>query len=1125
MSHSDDLFRIAVNLDDKEREVFLNALSDAQQIEIQSLLAADASAERQEGEFLNPLVVPLDTVTSDAVDEIPKQIGPYKILQPIGKGGMGQVYMAEQQEPVKRRVALKVIKTDTPTKAILARFEAERQALAMMNHQNIAKVLDAGTTEDGRPFFAMELVQGVSITEYCDRNKLDPEQRLNLFVQTCRAIQHAHQKGIIHRDLKPGNVLVTLYDGTPVAKVIDFGLAKALQDTTQLTKRTLFTQFGQVVGTLAYMSPEQAEMNALNVDTRTDVYSLGVLLYELLTGSTPIGRERIHSEAFDLILRRIREEDIQRPSVRLSGSGEAITGISEQRNIEPKKLSLLLKGDLDWITVKALEKDRTRRYDGPGAFADDVERFLADQPIVARPPSAFYLARKFVRRNRSLVALTSFAAASLLIAVVGCSFLTLQLSKRNEDLQAEVENSRQLAIAAEEARSEATKRAKEAEAAKIRAEEANVAAKSALELAESERQRAESERTVALAVRDVQSKIFRQTDVFYQAKSPRSLKASGDLTVRVALDRAAAEYTPGKIASRFPDQPAVQAEVLQAIAESFDALADSRRAVEFFSGAIGILEADTSMPNPPQLLKARVDYIFILINATRWMDATDQYAKLLDGVESSLSLSESDFEDCSDVSPEIDARIHAVVSAMNRRLDPENFTMNAFAPKDDLSPGEYLNLVRNLLTVVPQLPRIRQQLIRRYGPAAPSSMYASLATAFQSHAFAVVKRVLRSQNNSWNFLEQNGARFLAKCISDDLASFEKALAVYGQLVEHCSNGTERIDRLRFVGLRILQSATLSEIGGEQETLRSLKHLREARNVLSEVLVATHPAFLSLDISIAAVLRRLGRLPEYVSLQTRIAEDTKRIYGHGHFRDVNSRLELGEQCFVLARQSNSVTERDLYFQRSVRYLPSAVSEAVKLKLPYDYRYLHHIIGMSFFENQKYEDALAAFKAAVKVKVRNEPVEQAANRRAATIVCHSKLQHAELYNDLRSQLAAGLENTELVREESQLAQLFLDYRLDEETTWKGLTENQLRYLLNLSAPSSAVESHRIYVEDKKLLFDIELSAGSAAESVTHVGMDDEQFNKRQGDVVSNGFKLKSHSSAKFKNETLHIATWQK
>ncbi len=280
-------------------------------------------------------------------------------MEQIGEGGMGTVFVAEQERPIRRKVAIKVIKPGMDSKAVVARFEAERQALAMMDHLNIAKVLDAGTTEAGRPYFAMELVRGIPITDYCDDNRLPIRERLELFVHVCHAIQHAHQKGIIHRDIKPTNVLVTLHDGTPVPKVIDFGVAKALN--TRLTDRTIYTEHLQVIGTLLYMSPEQAELSGLDIDTRSDIYSLGVLLYELLTGTTPFQKKDLDHAALDEQRRIIREKDPPRASVRISSLGETATGIAEHRKTDPKKLRQLVRGDLDWIVLRALEKDRTRR--------------------------------------------------------------------------------------------------------------------------------------------------------------------------------------------------------------------------------------------------------------------------------------------------------------------------------------------------------------------------------------------------------------------------------------------------------------------------------------------------------------------------------------------------------------------------------------------------------------------------------------------------------------------------------------------------------------------------------------------------------------------------------------------
>ena len=369
-------------------------------------------------------------------------IGHYKLLQQIGQGGMGAVWMAEQREPVRRRVALKLIKSGLDNKQVIARFEAERQALAMMNHQNIAKVLDAGMTDDGRPYFAMELVQGIPFNEYCDQHKLSLKDRLELFIPVCHAIQHAHQKGILHRDLKPSNVLVTLYDGKPVPKVIDFGLAKALQPQTHLTDKTMFTEFGQVVGTLQYMSPEQAEMNALDVDTRTDIYSLGVMLYESLTGSTPLDFDTLKDAALFHVLQLIKEQEPPKPSTRLSESGEAIVGISQQRKTEPRRLQQILRGELDWIVMKALEKDRTRRYETANGLAVDLQNYLSDEPVSARPPSASYTVSKFLRKHSALVAATSTIFLLLIVGIAATSWLWLVA----EDARRDAKSSEELAI-------------------------------------------------------------------------------------------------------------------------------------------------------------------------------------------------------------------------------------------------------------------------------------------------------------------------------------------------------------------------------------------------------------------------------------------------------------------------------------------------------------------------------------------------------------------------------------------------------------------------------------------------------------------------------------------------------
>jgi len=405
-----------------DRIAYLDAACAGDDVLRQRVLQLLAQHEKNES-FLLDAPVPLQHVAPNATIDLPTTecpgtvIGPYKLIEQIGEGGMGTVYMAQQAEPIKRLVALKLINPGMDSKQVLARFEAERQALALMDHPNIAKVFDAGTTEAGRPFFVMELVKGALITKYCDEHRLTPKQRLELFVPVCQAIQHAHQKGIIHRDIKPSNVLVAQYDGKPVPKVIDFGVAKAMGQ--QLSEQTLVTGFGNIVGTLEYMSPEQAEMNQLDIDTRSDIYSLGVLLYELLTGSTPLDKKRLKEAAFMELLRVIREEEPPKPSTRLSDSKDSLPSVSAQRQMEPAKLTRLVRGELDWIVMKALDKDRNRRYETANGFAMDVQRYLADEPVQACPPSAGYRLRKLFRRNKA--ALVTTAAVLLLVLITSVS--------------------------------------------------------------------------------------------------------------------------------------------------------------------------------------------------------------------------------------------------------------------------------------------------------------------------------------------------------------------------------------------------------------------------------------------------------------------------------------------------------------------------------------------------------------------------------------------------------------------------------------------------------------------------------------------------------------------------------
>jgi len=443
-----DLFLAAAELPAADRAAYLSANTGAD-AELRAAVERLLAAHEQPAPILDRPAPGVPTADYAPIAEtVGTKIGPYKLMEQIGEGGFGLVFVAEQTEPVRRKVALKIIKPGMDSRQVVARFEAERQALAIMDHPNIARVLDAGATDSGRPYFVMELVRGIPITAYCDKNQLTPRERLELFVSVCHAIQHAHQKGVIHRDIKPSNVLVTSHDGKPVAKVIDFGVAKAIHQP--LTERTIYTNFAQMIGTPLYMSPEQAEMSGLDIDTRSDIYSLGVLLYELLTGSTPLAKKRVAAAAYDEIRRLIREEEPPKPSTRLSTS-DSLASIAAQRHTEPKKLPNLVRGDLDWITMKALEKDRTRRYETANGLARDIQRYLTDEVVEARPPSTTYRLRKFARKNRAALS----TAVTLVLLLVGGITASTILAVRAHRAEAAARDAQQ----AEAERAEGERRA------------------------------------------------------------------------------------------------------------------------------------------------------------------------------------------------------------------------------------------------------------------------------------------------------------------------------------------------------------------------------------------------------------------------------------------------------------------------------------------------------------------------------------------------------------------------------------------------------------------------------------------------------------------------------------------
>jgi eukaryotic-like serine/threonine-protein kinase len=563
-------------------ELFLSALEieapDARQAHLDAACGNDTDLRKQVEALLQAHVAasgflerPVDAqrtgaFTSDTgtgvAEALPgDRIGSYRLLQSLGEGGMGAVWVAEQDQPVKRRVALKLIKAGMDSTQVLRRFEAERQALALMDHQNIAKVFDAGTTPQGRPYFAMELIKGVPITKFCDQEHLTPRERLELFLPVCQAVQHAHQKGVIHRDLKPSNVLIGLYDGKPVPKVIDFGVAKATGQ--RLNEQTIFTEVGQIVGTLEYMAPEQAELNNLDIDTRADIYSLGVILYELLAGSPPFTARQLRGAAFTEMLRMIREVEPPKPSTRLSSSDE-LPSIAANRKLEPKRLTRAVHGDLDWIVMKAIDKDRGRRYETANGLGRDIQRYLSDEPVEACPPSATYRLRKFAHKNRAAL---STAAAIVLLLVSGLTVSVWQAVRASRAAEGE-------------------------RLARIEAQEQKESALLSAAGEAEERKKAEAKEAEANAV----VKFFE--DKIFAAARPEG--QDGGLGREVTL-RKAIEASLPFVEESFTDQPLIEMRLRRTLGFSFSYLGEPAMAAEQDRLALDLCKAKLGPDHPDTL--------------------------------------------------------------------------------------------------------------------------------------------------------------------------------------------------------------------------------------------------------------------------------------------------------------------------------------------------------------------------------------------------------------------------------------------------------------------------------------------------------------------------------------------
>jgi eukaryotic-like serine/threonine-protein kinase len=871
-------------------------------------------------------------------------LGPYKLLEQIGEGGMGTVWMAQQTEPVKRLVALKLVKAGMDSKQVLARFEAERQALALMDHANIAHVLDAGTTDAGRPYFVMDLVKGVPITRYCDEHHLTPRQRLELFLPVCQAVQHAHQKGIIHRDLKPSNVLVALYDGKPVPKIIDFGVAKAAGH--RLTEETLHTTFGAVVGTVEYMSPEQASLNQLDVDTRSDIYSLGVLLYELLTGSPPFRRKELEQAGLLETLRVIREREPTKPSAKLS-TADGLPTLAAHRGTEPRRLTALVRGELDWIVMKALEKDRDRRYETANGFAKDVQRYLADEPVVAGPPSARYRLRKFIRRNRTPVLAASIILLLLIGGIVGTT-VGLMEARRQRD-------------AADLARLDEARE-------KDRAVAAEKLASNRLVQVENEKRRADEERAITQATNDFLLKdLLGQADSGNQPFGVGLPERNPKITVRQLLDRA-----QQAVVGKFAGQPLVEAAVRQTLAETYLGLGEYLLVIPHAERALALRRAHLAADHPDTLVSQTS-----LARAYSRTGKTKEAIALLEQVrDTRLKRLGPDHRDTVGTLHDL-AVVHSGAGRMAQAIELFEKVREVQVRKLGPDHTDTLNTLSNLGSLYRRrrvgraaeaavlLEQVRDAQVKQHGPDHPRTLRtlnnlagAYLAAGRTADAVDLYERVRDARVKA---LEPDHPDTLYTM--SDLADAYRAAGRLGEairLYEHVAEVQQRRlppGHIETLGTLHDLAAAYQAAGRSQEVVRPYEQLRD---IFEKKYGPEHPHTLSTRNKLAEVYAAAGKLEQTLPLFQQAAASTEKgRFQHpeagrivGNLSDCHERLKQYEQAEVWRRKWLAVVKEKAGAE-SVAYTAELAS-----------------LGWNLEQQQKWGEAEIVLRACLPIQLRRE-----------------------------------------------------------------------------------------------------------------------------------------------------------